>query len=287
MIASLRLQRYQSGRLVYGKKATQGQIAGMAGIDPHSLRNIESGKAVPRLSTFEAILAALDVYIPIPISTRQAILETYGLKKDERVVVRNLPEAAVVQGAMQIWKKKTGTASFLPPAPAILSDIGHRILDFNPIFVAGVGLLADHPQMAELRSQTLYDLIFGFMPGILGGQFLVNGDESLPAIVTAWKNELWPYRQQDWYWSRVEEARQRYPEFRRLWDSIPDSPPPFPPTGNPTRLVVRTRQSGKLLSFGVISIAVANDDRLRIVQLVPLDQLSRLHFELMTISQEE
>jgi len=287
LLVQLRLERQHSGRLVDGEKSSQTQIALLAGIDPRALRNIETGKAVPKLSTLEAILGALDRYIPIQRSVRQTILAGYGLNTESVYPAKELPDETVVQMATAIWQKYPGIQNYLTPAPAFLSDIGHRLLDYNALFIKSVGRRPDDPLLTGLRGRTIYDLIFDFIPRGSNNTLPANSPEYLPSVVTAWKHELWPYRYESWYWTRVDEARQRYPEFKRLWDSIPDGPPPFPPVRSSTPIVLRAQGVGNFLSFGVLMIPLVSDDRLRIIQLVPTDHTTTLQCQLWASELEQ
>ncbi len=277
---NLRLSRYNSGRLVDGAIANQTQIAMLAGIEPRALRNIENGISVPKIKTLDAILTALDAYYPLTHQEKSEVWTGYGMNLDFNAQPTELPDEAVVQQAVGSWQSFPGIQNLLPPAPAILSDIAHRVLDFNALLTKFSRLAFEAPQHSAVRNSTIYDMIFRFGPKFSGSNNIVNGSEVLPSIVANWKTELWPYRREAWYWPHVNEARTLYPEFKLLWDSIPDVPPEFPPTRKAPTLVVRSPRTKLLLSFGILQHNMITDPRFRIIHLVPVDETTTLQCQL-------
>ena len=130
----------------------------------------------------------------------------------------------------------------------------------------------DDPKLALFEDITIFDLTFGLVPQLVT---IENQGEYLSDLVRTMKSEFRPYRDEFWYVKRIREARKKYPEFEKLWDAIPDNDLSPCGMGNVIPIVLRVPHEG-VLKFRLLGVHFANDRRFRVVQWIPVDEITAL-----------
>jgi hypothetical protein len=232
-------------------------------LSPEALSNLERGLTrQPPLETLETLLDALHHVAPVPLTQRNAVREAWGYRPRFP-----LPTDEEIAWARQQWQQETATI----PYPAYLVDCAQRLLIWNDHARKLIGLQANDPLLARFQHMTVFDLAFS--PDHLATFQVANRDAFLAQVVFVLKCEFLPYMQEPWFADCIAVPRQRYPQFRDLWDAIP--PQELPPLGQRTMgpLVYRHR-SGQVLHFRLLGAEFIGDPRFRGVQYIPLDAVT-------------
>ena len=239
------------------RKETIANIATDAGITYKSLSEIETGTTKqPSRETLQKILNALDEISPLQADDLQIIYGYYGYKKHNP-----LPTNKEIERACDYWKNFYGDI----PYPAYLVDFGQRLLDWNKFAPRLLGMKYENPKLQAFQGITIFDLAFTLANGLVK---IGNREAYLKNLIHIMKSEFQPYQDEIWYPGLIKQVGQRYPEFQKIWDGLPEFIKP-PTTGNIITLHVN---SDDVLKFHLIGTAFIDDQRFRVVQWIPIDE---------------
>lgn len=200
------------------------------------------------------LLDALDRASPLSLQDRHAALEEFGY-----IDAYNLPNDLDIRRAIQSWEEIFKDM----PYPAHLVDFVQRVHTWN---TPAIPLFGGTPQ--EIGEVTLFDLMFGIDERRT--YTMSNGDDVIPLTV----RQIWNNAQlslgQEWSDRYIERARQQYPDFAKLYDSVSESEVEILDlTG--TGPAIFKDKSGRTLTLRIIGADLVSDPRFRSVQMVPLD----------------
>jgi len=232
-------------------------LAGDAEMSPANLSRIETGlNKQPEASTLEKIRVALNAELELLYADWTPILNGFGYKSNS-----GLPSLADVKHAIGSWAEPL--ERFL--LPAYLVDHAHRVHDWNDL---ALKLLRVGRDSDDLKEITLFDLAFStkFQRNFQ----IVERDDFILHMVTRLKSELVPFLAEGWCVQRIDEGKAKYPEMKRVWDSVPDDLPlSSVRTMGPLRLLF-----GELgqVQFDLVGTPLETDTRFRVIQYVPSNE---------------
>ena len=171
-----------------------------------------------------------------------------------------LPNEKEIEWAREYWKKFFGDI----PYPAYLIDFGQRLLDWNKFAPRLLGMKYNDPRLQAFQGITIFDLTFTLANGLVG---IVNREGYLKNLIHIIKSEFHPYQDELWYPGLIGQVKEKYPEFQKIWDELPESVHP-PSTGNIITLHV---SSDNIFKFQLIATDFIDDKRFRVVQWLPID----------------
>ena len=239
------------------RKETIANIATDAGIEYKSLSKIETGATKqPSRETLQKILNVLDEISPLKADDMQIIYDFYGYKK-----TNPLPNEKEIKWACDYWKKIFSDI----PYPAYLIDFGQRLLDWNKFAPRLLGMKYGDPRLQAFQGITIFDLTFTLANGLVG---IKNREGYLKNLIHIIKSEFQPYQDELWYPGLIRQVGEKYPEFQKIWEELPEFVT-SPTSGNIITLHV---SSDDVLKFQLIATNFIDDQRFRVVQWLPIDE---------------
>ncbi|MBN1875183.1 MAG: helix-turn-helix transcriptional regulator [Anaerolineae bacterium] len=250
-------------KLRLARKKTIEHIAMDSEITYKALSDIERGiTKQPSRETLYRILEALDRYASVSAEDWQTVFGAYGYKKPYP-----LPTEEEIEKARKQWHKDYGHITH----PAYLIDFSQRLLDWNKYAPRLLGLRSDDMRLRHFQDVTIFDVTFGLSPKFIK---IVNQDEYLPSLVYVIKSELQPYKNEPWYAKCVSTAQERYPDFKKLWESFHDDDFQASLAGLSLPIVLNFPESSLTFTFQLVRIDFVADERFRIVQWIPVDEIT-------------
>jgi transcriptional regulator with XRE-family HTH domain len=219
----------------------------------------------PSRELIQSIFDALDTYLPVKFKDRHFVFSAYKYK-----LSFPLPSPSETEEAIKHWRD---TYSIVP-FPAYLVDFSQRLLEWNRLAPRLLGINYDNPQTSLFENVTIFDVTFG-----LASKFveIVNREEYIPELIRTMKSEFIPYVGEPWYEPRISEAKQKYPEFAKIWNSLPDGENLIAPElGNTIPISIKPSEKEGLLRFRLLRVDFATDPRFRVVQWIPIDEITHL-----------
>lgn len=246
------------------KQGSREHIANLAGIETRSLALIELGTTQqPSREVLEKILNALDHLHPLLFFEKQEILQCYGYKSSFPI-----PTQSEIEWAKSEWRKVYETISF----PAYLVDCIHRLLDWNEYAPRLLGLLPSSPELNVFKDKDVLDLLFQIAPQYVE---ILHAHEYIYSLIKTMKSEFALFVGEPWINDWINRAGKRYPQFRTVWNSIPDSVS-TPIIGNQVPLVLKSPHLTKPLIFHLTAVRMSGDPRFTIAQYIPFDDFTNL-----------
>lgn len=250
-------------RLRLARKETIEHIAADAGITYKALSEIERGiTRQPSRENLYSILEALEQCEKVSIEDWQAVFEAYGYKKPYP-----LPTVNEIEKARKQWREDYGHITH----PAYLIDFSQRLLDWNRYAPRLVGMRYNDIRTRHFEDVTIFDVTFGLSQAFVT---IKNQETYLPSLVYVIKSELQPYRDEPWYVRCVSTAQEKYPLFRRLWESFPDDSFQASLAGVSVPIVLGLPEESEPLTFQLVRIDFVADERFRIVQWIPVGEVA-------------
>lgn len=235
-------------------------LAAEAGISPTTLSHLENDQiSQPDRETLEAILSILDHGRELSASERDGVLAPFGYRDGSR-----LPNAQDIAQALTAWEPYAHLT-----LPSYLVDYAQRVHAWNALALGFLG--AD---TLQTRSQwTVFDIAFS--DDFQGAVVVENRDVFMREFVEMVKREFVPFTGEAWLKECLEAAWAKYPEFRRLWDAIPDETltPVSLRTLGPVSFSIGERRG---LRFKIVGTDLVSDPRFRVVQYIPFDEETAL-----------
>ncbi len=245
------------------RKKSMVDIAAEACITYKTLAQIETGVTErPTKETLEKILTALDQISVVSSEERRAVFDAFDYKE-----ALPLPTDDEIAWECRKWQEDYQNV----PHPAYFVDFAQRLLHWNRYIPRFLGLKHDDPGMRRFKNITTFDLAFN--PFYKATTMIENRADFLPQMVYVIKREFQPFRAQTWCVECIEKAQQNYPEFRAVWDAIPEEG--LQSLGLRTMGPLHLRvTNGNLLKFQLLGTDFAFDPRFRSVQYIPLDDIT-------------
>jgi transcriptional regulator with XRE-family HTH domain len=234
---------------------TQLHVELEAGLGTGYLQRLESGRVrQPVRATLERILAALGARF----SERRSVLEVFGYLVDVP-----LPDDAERDWAASL----AGPELDRFPFPAYLLDCGHQLVRWNDLFPRLLG--PDGERIARERLTKRSFLAVWFDPASPIWEIVSKPDETLPALVRAFRHEMRQFHYAGWYSELLAELHA-LERFRHYWEIVEQEASPASATRAIAPIRVRTHEDGEL-RFRLSAEQFTRDTRFRIIYYFPSD----------------
>lgn len=235
-------------------------LADKAGLDYRAVFDIEHGKTRrPSWDTLVRLLDALNEFLPVSPDDRAGVFSCYGYRS-----APPKPTDGECQAAALEWQREYQHIKL----PMYLVDFTQRLIAWNEFAPRILGMTSDQAEIQQFKDITTFDLAFGAR--YIAASRIVNGDEFLPLLIRTIKAEMQEFRNEAWYIELIQDASERYPLFKELWNAAPDVQPPVSVRQHGP-IAIR-HSDGAILKFQLLGIDFVNDPRFRVVQYHPVDE---------------
>jgi transcriptional regulator with XRE-family HTH domain len=224
-------------------------------IDAAHLQRIESGRiARPTAETLESILT---IGLDAPYRLRRDVLDAYGYR-----LPWALPTTQEVDEMRLMLANELATATW----PTYFMDYSLRIWGWNRYFPRLLGRAPDDPFNDRFMGATHIDIVLN--PELGTYRQIANADDFAPVMLTMFKIQTRPHRQEPWCLEFVERIRC-WPGIGELWDHLPDDADEVFPTQPVLPVEISVPGIDPVMRFRITLITFTHDPRFQVVHLIP------------------
>ena len=248
-------QRLRELRQRCGK--TQLDIELEAELGSGYLQRVEPGRVKqPLRTTLERILEAMAV----ESRETEEVLALFGYTCAQR-----LPTQQEVAWARDCCHELLQAVRL----PAYLLDCAHRLLGWNALIPALLGVSPDDPNLLQLRGHCIIDAWFDAQSCL--GSRVHSAQQFYPQLVQALYHEMLPFRHEAWHSALTTGWLQHIPDFRTYWEQAQQGTP-FAVAARLLHPVALKGPQGHLLRFRLAAEHVTQDRRFRLLYYIPFDK---------------